>query len=263
MFTWGSRYLFGMALAAFVGAVAYGLITGGGPVGVVSLGYKGGVGEHLGYTLLIGASVASLLLGIVEVITRDGDAEDMADLAGSERILTVRPPAGPSITSPLAAFGIACLALSLSVSAVFLYLGLAVLVIVGIEWTVQAWSERATGDDTVNAVIRRRILGPFEVPMLGLLAIAVVVLGLSRILLAVSEVGSVIVAVVVAGFIFFSAVLISKSRAPRAIIAAIVTVGAVAVLAGGVIGAVAGERDFHHGEEQHSQDGGAVVEEGE
>ena len=35
MFTWGSKYLFGVSLAAFVGAVAYGLITGGDPVGVL------------------------------------------------------------------------------------------------------------------------------------------------------------------------------------------------------------------------------------
>ena len=262
MFTWGSKYLFGVSLVAFVSAIAYGLITGGGPVGVVSLGYKGGVGEHLGYTLLIGATFATLFLGIVGVITRDGDAEEMAQLAGAERTLSVRPPIGASITSPLAAFGVACLALGVAVSQAVLYLGIAVLVIVGIEWTIQAWSERATGDDEINAVIRQRVLSPFEVPMLSLLAIAVVVLGLSRVLLAVSEVGSVVIAVAAAAFVFLSAVLISKSRAPRAIISAIVTFGAVAVLVGGVVGAVVGERDFHHGEEPHADDD-SVVEEGE
>ncbi|MDH3292988.1 MAG: hypothetical protein OER95_01545 [Acidimicrobiia bacterium] len=261
MFTWGSKYLFGVCLAAFIGALAYGLITGGEPVGVISLGYKGGVGEHVGYTLLISAGFAALLLGVVGVVTRDGDAEDMSQLVGSERTLSVRPPIGLSIASPLTAFGVACLALGLAVSQAFLYLGIVVLAIVGIEWTVQAWSDRATGDDEINDVIRRRILAPFEVPMLGLLAIAVVVIGLSRILLAVSEAGSVVIATITAAFIFLSAILITKSRAPRAIISAIVTFGAVAVLAGGIVGAVIGERDFHHGGGGHSD--GAVVEEGE
>jgi hypothetical protein len=254
MFTWGSKYLFGISLAAFVAAVAYGLITGGGPVGVISGGYKGGVGEHVGYIMLIATSFGALVLGIVSVIVRDGDSEDMSSLAGADHALAVKPPVGLSIAAPLTAFGIACLALGIAVSQAFLYLGIAVLLVVGIEWLVQAWSERATGDDQVNEIIRKRILGPIQVPMLGLLGIAVVVLGISRVLLAVSKTGSVVVASVAAVFVFLSAILISKSKAPRSIVSAIVTFGAVAVLAGGVVGAVSGERDFHHHGEEHSDD---------
>jgi hypothetical protein len=263
MFTWGSKYLFGVCLAAFVGAVVYGLVTGGGIVGVISMGYKGGVGEHTGYAILMATTFVSLFLGVIGVITRDGDAEDMALRAGSDHVLAVKPPAGLSIPAPLAAFGIACLALGISVSIAFLYLGLAVLFVVGIEWTIQAWSERATGDAEVNAIIRRRVLGPFEVPMLSLLAIAVMALGLSRILLAVPEAVSVGIAVFAAAFIFGSAVLITKSKAPRAIVSAIVTFGAIAVLAGGIVGAARGERDFHHGEDGHAESGTAVEGEGE
>lgn len=255
MFTWGSKYLFGIAVVAFLAAVVYGLVSGGGPVGVLSMGYKGGVGEHVGYTILMSASFTALVLGIVSVIVRDGDAEDMAALAGSEAVLAVKPPTGMSIAAPLAAFGIGSLAVGLAVSEAFLWLGVAVLFVVGIEWMVHAWSDQATGDDEVNTIIRRRVLGPIQVPMLGSLIIAVVVLGLSRILLAVSKTGSVVIVVVAATFVFLSAILISKAKAPRAIVSAIVTFGAVAVLAGGIVGAVVGERDFHHGEEHHSEDG--------
>ncbi len=268
MFTWGSKYLFGVSVAAILGAIVYGLVTGGGPVGVISMGYKGGVGEHTGYAILMAAGFVAMFLGIIGVVTRDGDAEDMAQLAGSERALAVKAPSRLSISAPLAAFGIACLALGLAVSNLFLYLGIAVLIVVGIEWTVQAWSERATGDDEVNDIIRRRVLGPFQIPMLSLLAIVVMAIGLSRVMLAVSKVGAVVFVVCAAAFIFGSAILIAKSRAPRAIVSAIVTFGAVAVLAGGVVGAVAGERDFHeheeeHGEEHgedHSEEGGASEE---
>lgn len=267
MFTWGSKYLFSVCVAAFLSAIVYGLVSGGGPVGVISFGYKGGVGEHVGYTVLMSASFVALILGIVSVVTRDGDAEDMAALAGSEQALAVRPPAGLSIAGPLSAFGIGCLAVGVAVSQAFLYLGVAVLFVVGIQWMVQAWSERATGDDEVNNIIRNRILGPIEVPMLGMLAIAVIVLGISRVLLTVSKTGSVVVASVAAAFVFLAAILIAKSRAPRAIISAIVSFGAVAVLAGGIIGAVNGERDFHEHEEihsdDHSEEGDSHEEEGE
>lgn len=255
MFTWGSKYLFGISLAAFVGAIVYGLVSGGGPVGVVSLGYKGGVGEHTGYTLLVSAGFAALFLGIMSVITRDGDAEDMSQLAGSETPLAVKPPATLSISAPLAAFGIACLVLGVATSNLFIYLGCAVLFVVAVEWTVQAWSERATGDPAVNEILRRRLIGPFEVPMLSMLILLVGAISLSRILLAVSETAAVVIAVVAAAFIFGSAVLIAKARTPRSVVSALVSFGVVAVLAGGVVGAAQGERDFHHHEDEHSEDG--------
>ena len=263
MFTWGSKYLFGVAVAAFVGAVVYGLVTGGGPVGVLSMGYKGGVGEHIGYTILMAASFGALALAITTVVARDGQAEDMVAIAGTERALDLRQPRGLSIVAPLTAFGIGALVVGLAASSAFLYLGVAVLFVVGIEWVIQAWADRATGDDEVNTIIRKRMLGPVEVPLLGLLALAVIAIGLSRILLAVSEAGAVVIAVVAAAFIFFSAVLISKARLPRAIVSAIVTFGAVAVLAGGIVGAVRGERDFHHGEGEHSEEGDHSEGEGE
>jgi hypothetical protein len=146
-------------------------------------------------------------------------------------------------------------------SRAFLYLGFAVLAVTVFEWAVLAWSDRATGDPEVNSIIRSRFLSPLEVPMLALLAAAVIVLGLSRVLLAVSEVGSVVVAVVAAALIFAAAIFIAKTRAPRPVISAIVAFGAVAVLAGGVVGAAVGERDFHHGED-HSEEGDHA-EEGE
>ncbi len=263
MFTWGSKYLFGVFVAAYLAAIAYGLVTGGGPVGVISFGYKGGVGDHVGYTMLMSASVTSLILGIISVITRDGDADDMAELAGSELALAVRPAKGLSIAGPLTAFGLGCLVVGVSISMAFLYLGVAVLFVVAIQWLVQVWADRATGDDAVNDVIRNRILGPIEVPMLACLSIAVVVLGISRVLLAVSKTGSVVVASVAAVFVFGAAILIAKSKAPRPIVSAIVTLGAVAVLAGGIAGAAAGPRDFHEHSEEHSEEDGEDHSEGE
>ena len=186
----------------------------------------------------------------------------MAALAGVDHALAVRPPSRPAYWGPLAAFGLACLAIGVATSKAFLWLGIAVLGVTVLQWTITAWSDRATGDDEVNTVIRSRLVSPFEVPMMAMLGLAVVAIGISRVLLAVSEIGSVVVVVAAAAFIFASAIFMAKTRAPRAIVSAIVAFGAVAVLAGGIVGAAVGERDFHHHEEEHSDDG-THAEEGE
>lgn len=260
MFTWASKYLFSLAGVSLISAAAYGLISGGGAIGVISAGYKGGVGDHVGYTVLVALGIVTLFLGVLSVIIRDGDAETATELVGVEGALSLGTPREPSFWAPLAAFGVACIAVGLAVSTVFAILGVVILVVVLLQWTVLAWSERATGDDEVNATIRSRTIGPLEVPMLSMLGIAVVVIGISRVLLAVSKEGATAVASVVAVAIFVAAIAIAKSRAPRSIITGVVAVGALAVLAGGIVGAVVGEREIvHHSE--HSDE--SQLEDGE
>lgn len=258
MFTWGSKFFFGLMTGSILGAIAYGLITGGGPVGVISSGYKGGVGEHLGYTVLLFAAIALFVLGLVSVIVRDGDAEIMAARAGSAIVPPVQPPAHASYWAPITAFGVAATIIGLALSQIFFVLGIAVLCVVGLMWTVQAWSDRATGDPEVNRVVRNRVLGPIEIPMLGMLGIAVVAVGASRVFLAVSAEGAVIAGTIFTIFVFGSAVLMSKVELKRSVVTAIIAIGALAVLAGGIIGAAVGERDFEHPSEdaEHSEDEG-------
>ncbi len=257
MFTWGSKFFFGLMIGSIIGAVAYGVITGGA-LGVVSAGYKGGVGEHLGYTILVFAAVALFLLGLVSVLVRDGDAEILAARVGADIVPAVQMPADASFWGPLTAFGVAALIIGLALSKIFFVLGIAVLAVVTFMWAVQAWSDRATGDPEVNRVVRHRVLGPIEIPMLGLLAIAVVAIGVSRVFLAVSAEWAVIAGSVFTIFVFGSAVLMSKVEMKRSIVTAIVAVGALAVLAGGIIGASVGQRSFdEHGvDPEHSGEEG-------
>jgi hypothetical protein len=262
MFTWGSKYLLGVAGASLIAAAVYGLVSGGSILGVISAGYKGGIGEHTGYTILAAISLVALLLGALNVVTRDGDAETAASAAGVDHALTVSTPKAPSFWGPLAAFGVACLAVGAAVSQAFFILGIAILAVVTLEWLVLAWSDRATGDPEVNSVIRSRILGPLEVPMLALLAIGVLVLGFSRVLLAVPEAASVAIAAGAAAFIFGSAIGIAKSSAPRSVISGVVAFAALAVLAGGIVAAVVGEREIAHHEEGGTT-GGTSEGEGE
>ncbi len=263
MLTWGSKYLLALSGAALLGAMVYGLVTGGDVIGVVSAGYKGGVGAHLGYTILIFASLVTFGLAMVGIVTRDGDAEAMADSASVSTV-----PALPTLSSvywaPITAFGVACLIIGLAMSTAFLVLGLIILVVMAIEWLITAWSDRASGDPDANAVIRSRVLGPIEVPMLGMLLFGTIAIAGSRVFLTVSALAAVVIGALVTLTVFGLAVAMSKRELPRSLVSAIMVIGALAILGGGIFGAQNGIRDFEHqGVDQGIDDGGHGEGEGE
>ena len=259
MFSWGSKYLFALAGSSLLAAAAYGIVSGGGLIGVMSVGYKGGVGEHTGYAILLSIGVVCALLGVLNVMIRGGEAEVAAATVGADHSLTVSTPRLPSYWGPMAAFGLACVAVGAAVSTAFWVLGLVILAVVALEWMVLAWSDRATGDPEVNSVIRSRVIAPLEVPILAALGVAVVILGVSRVLLAMgTPEASTAVVGVVAALVFGAAVGMAKTNAPRSIISGVVAVGAVAVLAGGIAGAVVGERDIAHHEDSGTGDHSTV-----
>jgi len=265
MFTWGSKYLFTVAGGAFLGAALYGLISGGDVIGVISSGYKGGVGDHTGYAILTTIAVVVGAIGLINLRNRDGDAAEAADRVGYDGILAVATPQAPSYWAPLSAFGMASIVVGVAVSTAFLILGIVVLVVVALEWTVLAWSDRATGDPKVNALIKDRVLAPLELPMMAALLAVVTVVAASRILLAVpSPAASTAVASVAAALIFAAAIFMVKAKPSRSVITGIIAVLALLVLAGGIVGAVQGERQIAH--EESGTDGshsGVEGDEGE
>jgi plastocyanin/uncharacterized membrane protein (DUF485 family) len=176
-------------------------------------------------------------------------------------VVTVAPRVEQAAAWPaMAAVGLGVAAVGLAVGNLLLYLGLLLLVAAGIEWMVQAWSERATGDPARNRELRNRIMFPFEIPVLAAAVIAVVIIAFSRVLLAVPKAGSTIFAIVVAALILAAAFLVtSRPRLSSSLVTGVVVLGAVGLLAGGVIGGVAGEREFEahgEGEEDHGGEGG-------
>ncbi|MEZ5343390.1 MAG: hypothetical protein R2706_18730 [Acidimicrobiales bacterium] len=249
MLTWGSKFSFGIGFGALFGAVVMGLVTGGDFVGVISSGYKGGVGDHIAYGILIFIGLAMIVVGVVTTIARDGDPEELTQRTGISSVSAVTPPAFPSYWAPLSAFGVVALIVGVALSPAFIILGVIALAVVALEWCIQAWADHASGDAEVNEVMRQRLIGPVELPLLSTLAIAAVVIGSSRVLLAVSKTGSVVVACVAAALIFGTIILLSRVEVSRRIMTGIVAIFAVAVLAGGIVGAAAGERDFHHVDE--------------
>lgn len=266
MLSWGSKYLLALSFAALVGAIAFGLVTGGELIGVISAGYKGGVGSHLGYVVMLFLSLVLFCLAVTDIVTRGGDSEVLAEQAHLASIPAL-PTLSPVMWPPITAFGVACTIIGLAMSTPFLIVGLLVLVIMGLEWLLTAWSDRASGDAEANAVIRSRILGPIEVPLLGLLTFGVAALAMSRVFLTLSATGAVIAGSIAALIVFGLAALFAKKDVPRSALSLVMVLGALAIIGGGIVGETRGQREFHdeeHGSEtEHSTDTESGEGEGE
>lgn len=257
MFTTGSKLFFGVAAAALVAAWVYGLSTGGDPVGVLSGGMKGGVGERLGYTVLASLAGLSGFLGCVVAAFRDADPEAQAAVVGAD-LPPAAPPTSSSAWPAVGAFGALLAAVGLVVGAPLFVAGVVVTGIVVVEWMVQAWADRATGDPEVNRTLRNRVMFPIEIPAIAVIGIGLLVLGVSRVLIALPAAGATIVAIVVASLILAIAALLSaRPRVSANLVALLAVLGGLAVVAGGVIGAVVGPAELDHHEGEVHDDGGA------
>lgn len=251
----GSKFLFALSAFGLLGAALYGLTTGGDLIGVISMGYKGGVGEHLGYTALLALAVGSGFLGAMMVSYRDADPAPLAEIAATDALPRAEPPADVSYWPIVGAFGAAILVLGAVVGPGLFILGGVVLVVATFEWTVQAWSDRATGDPEVNRAIRNRLMYPIEVPALAVGVIGGIALGFSRVFLALPKLGATIAAIVLATLVFaVAAVIATRPKINRSLVSGLLLAGGLAVLVGGVVGAGVGERDFEEHGEEHSEE---------
>ncbi len=266
MFKTGSKFLYGVAAFGFVAAIVYAIATSTGSLtgdgfmdkvlGPLTLGYKGGVGDHVGFTILVVLAVASLFLAVLLAAIRDGDAEAAAQVAGVETVPEVVAPASVNYWPVVAAFSAAAVVLGLAVGSGLFVLGCVGLTIAGAEWAISAWSDRITGDPAVNRSIRNRIMHPVEIPVAAVLGIGIFVLAISRILLALPKGGSYLVFGIVPAIIFGVGILIvTKPKLSKSVIAGLLLFGGFAVLAGGVAASIAGERK-HEGDKAHEQEKG-------
>lgn len=241
MITTSARLWLAIAVFAIVAGEVYFLATGGEDGGAVTLLFVG-----LGALVIAGAGIA----------TNDGDPATPGVQGGGPRddseatleAVVVRS-ALPAIWPALGAIGAGITIVGYSSGGLLLYVGFGVLVATLVEWMVQSWAERATGDPAYNASLRNRIMYPFEVPTAGLFALGLVIITFSRVLLAVPKVGSIVIAAVVASLIVATAFLVvSRPKIPSGALAWVLAVSAVALLAAGVVGGVTGERTIgeHH-----------------
>ena len=243
MFTTGSKWFLSTGLVALVLAAAYGWTTGGNGLGPVTMGYKGGVGDHLGYALLVGIGAASLFFGLVALGVRDAETAALAELAGLDTAPVVVAPARRAYWPAIAAFGAAALVLGMVLSTTLLIVALILLFAAMVEWMVLAWSDHATGDAATNKMVRDRLMGTLEVPLAGILLVGGTIFCFSRLLLTSSENGAVIVAIVLGTIVLVTGVVIAKQpKLSPNLIAGVLAVAAVGVVVIGVASAHRGAR---------------------
>jgi hypothetical protein len=123
-----------------------------------------------------------------------------------------------------------------------------------VEWAVQGWADRASGDPAYNASIRGRLMHPFEFPILGAAAVALVIFGFSRVMLAVNEHAAIWVFIGVGALVLAVAAILSvRPRIPRGLLAGVLVLGVVVAIVAGVIGAAHGEREIEAGVQEGTE----------
>lgn len=273
MITRGSKFFYAAAAAGFLSALVYGFLTGasdqggvvavftdGGAVdsilGPLTLGWKGWIGEHIGYTVLMSFSAVTLVLGGFHTAFRDGDAEAIAEVEGVEvaDLAPVAEPNGLSWWPLLCALGAAIAVVGIALSTFLFWTGVVLVAAGAFEWTARSWSERATGDAEANAQYRDQLLRPVEVPIAAVLVIAIVAVAVSRVLLAVPKSTAVFVIIGLAAVIFGIANLLARRPDLKGrVLGIVVLVGLLVIIGAGIAGGIAGTRDIEeHTGDEHS-----------
>lgn len=250
----GFKLYLGIAMAAAGAAAIGGYTSGGSVVGPISGGYKGGVGDHVSYVVLLGVAFVALIVGSLLTLFRDADAEAVASSMGVATAPVGQRPVATSIWPIVAGIGVSFLAVGMAVNAAVVGVGLVILTIVAFEWTMTAWADRATGDSATNAALRNQVMGPFEVPLLGLLGGGIFVFAASRIFLKYPGTGAVIFGAVIAIVILAIGVVMARTpKLSKNAAAGLIVVPLFAVLAFGAYSAATTEHHDEHGDD-HSDD---------
>lgn len=227
MFSTGSKLFLGLAGAAALAAVVYGVTQ--------DFGALGGVG-------LVSLVAALAALVALTLYIRDGDVSAMDDAAARTAAATTGSlSAGPW---PLVA-GVAGLLLAVGTVTDKRYFvaGLVLAAIATFEWTLEGWAERASADTGYNRSVRSRLAYPLELPVAGAVGLGLVIYGFSRMMLAVPKSAGPAIFVVGAALILVFGILFASRPELRSTLAvAISVVGLLLVVGGGVTGAVTGER---------------------
>jgi hypothetical protein len=225
----GSRLLFGATALASVTAIIYASTVWGA----------------LGTTGLVFLAVALGVVAGINLFVRDSDvAAD--DPAGATESAAARRAPMPSIWPVIGALGGVLVVLGLITYPVVFVFGIVTLLAAVVEWMLEAWSERASASQQFNTDVRERLAHPAEFPVLAALLVGVVVYSFSRIMLFLSKTGGPIAFGVVAALVLAVGFLIAyRPQLKSSAVQAVAAIAILGLVAGGVVTAIAGERELH------------------
>ena len=181
--------------------------------------------------------VAVALLSGIAVVTRDGYRQSGVTEQSTDLV-------SRSIWPLVTGIGVVFLALGLVISSFVFFVGIVILLAALAEWMVQSWSERASKDANYNSSVRKRLLNPIEFPVLAALGLGIVIFSFSRIMLTVDKSVGAVLFIVAGALVLIAGTLFAiKPNMRRSLGAAVCVLGALGIIAGGVVSAVSGERE--------------------
>jgi hypothetical protein len=234
-------------------------------LGPITVGWKGGIGDHFIYTVLFTFAAVALFVAGFLTAFRDADPRSVAEAARTDVPPVVNPPSTVSYWPALAALSVALMAIGLVANPATFVAGAVSLGVAGLMWTIRTWAEHATADNQVNEEIRERIAFGVEVPVIACIIIGAVAVSLSRVFLSVSSTGAVVLAGVIAAVFFVIGVAYAYIHTlGKNLMAVIAIVAGILVVGAGIVSTAVGERDFEHHEpesgESHGEEDASVDE---
>jgi hypothetical protein len=233
MFTTGSKLLIGSAVAAWIFAAVY---------GVAQEGALGTIG-------LISAAGALTLLASLNVFVRDSNVSAV-DAESFESSAAAQATARPSLWPLTVGLGATAVTLGLATFPAIFVLGIVLIVAGAVEWMIQGWSERASGDRRFNSDARNLFADPLEMPVAGAIMFAVVAFAFSRVMLGLPSKTSTVVAfsVLAAIVLVVGTTFALRRGTSKTALTGVLSVGAIALIAGGAFAGINGERETHEHE---------------
>ena len=171
MLTTGCKSYLAAAAAFLVTAWIYGWSTGAGYLlGPITLGYKGGVGEHVGYTILLGSAVCSFLLALLLVALRDADVTPSTPDTGQDATASVEgtSPASPPSPSPwplLTAASTGLCLVGIVYNPLVVAIGLGALAVSIVAWAQQTVDESAVRTEVTSDLPDEAVYLPPALPV--------------------------------------------------------------------------------------------------
>lgn len=215
--------------------------------------------DRVAFTVLVFAAAIATAIGISVFffVPRDPVVPVSAEVeAATVRSVDVTDLPRQSPWPLLAAVAVTLLGVGAALGKGLIVIGLIIAAIAALAWLGQAWREHPSWTQAMIDRLNDRFVVPIGLPAAIIVLAGLAAVSLSRIFLAVDADVAPIIGIVIAFAILGAFYLLStRESISRDTTTALAGVAVALVIGAGIVGALQGEREFHHagGEEHHSE----------
>jgi hypothetical protein len=229
MFTTGSKLFLGGTVLSAAAAIVWAITTGG----------------EVGWTAVIGLLslfvVIAFLAGL-NFYLKDGNVRPTEQGVPADAAVN-RAPVASSAWPAVVALGVGVTVVGAETYSPVFQAGIVLMLVGGLEWMFQAWSERASSSTAYNAAVRKRVAHPLEFPVFAAVLIGVLVYSFSRIMLGLEKEGGRATFFLVAAIVLLVGFLAARSPGMRkGVVGGVAAIGLVGLVGVGVGFALRGEK---------------------